>query len=288
MAHIAKPHVRETSGTTGLVTFVLAGAMRQSLRFAQVMAAGDTCDYCAMYDNTFEEGLGTLDGSGNLQRTTVSVALHADGTIDQNKVDFVAGAKTIVMTFKSDRVALLPSLITGALRFDIAQSLTAPQQAQARSNAPPYASGTKMLFRQSSSPVGWTKDVAHNDKALRVVSGSLVDGGSLDFSSCFGRTATDAFSILQGNLPSFTLPDTVGISDTRTWASTNSMHSTAGTPFGLPGGTILSLAGVQPVNVTGGSISKTGSVTSGGSGTPMQAGVDIRVKYVDVIFATKD
>lgn len=32
-------------------------------------------------------------------------------------------------------------------------------------------SGTKMLFAQATAPVGWTQDVTHNDKMLRVVSG---------------------------------------------------------------------------------------------------------------------
>jgi hypothetical protein len=37
-------------------------------------------------------------------------------------------------------------------------------------------SGTKMMFYQASAPTGWTKSTSHNDKALRVVSGS--GGGS--------------------------------------------------------------------------------------------------------------
>jgi len=32
-------------------------------------------------------------------------------------------------------------------------------------------SGSKMLFFQVSAPVGWTQDISHNDKMLRVVSG---------------------------------------------------------------------------------------------------------------------
>ena len=46
-------------------------------------------------------------------------------------------------------------------------------------------SGAKMLFQQSTVPTGWTKDTAHNDKALRVVSGSTTSGGSVFFTDTF-------------------------------------------------------------------------------------------------------
>ena len=50
------------------------------------------------------------------------------------------------------------------------------------SDIPP---STKMLFVQSSAPTGWTKETDHNDKALRVVSGSASTGGSVNFTSAF-------------------------------------------------------------------------------------------------------
>ena len=42
-----------------------------------------------------------------------------------------------------------------------------------------------MLFYQSSAPTGWTKSTSHNNKALRVVSGSASSGGSNSFTSTF-------------------------------------------------------------------------------------------------------
>lgn len=62
-----------------------------------------------------------------------------------------------------------------------------------------FPSGTKMLFRQSNAPTGWTKDTAHNDKALRVVSGSARSGGSYGFSSRFGRGIVSVASTISGN-----------------------------------------------------------------------------------------
>lgn len=46
-------------------------------------------------------------------------------------------------------------------------------------------SGTSMLFVQTTAPVGFTKSTAHNNKALRVVSGTASSGGSTSFTSAF-------------------------------------------------------------------------------------------------------
>ena len=50
----------------------------------------------------------------------------------------------------------------------------------------PFASGTKMLFQQTSAPTGWTKITSSVDnKALRVVSGTASSGGNQAFTSAF-------------------------------------------------------------------------------------------------------
>lgn len=48
-----------------------------------------------------------------------------------------------------------------------------------------FPSGTLMLFQQTAAPTGWTKQVTHNDKALRVVSGTASSGGTTAFSTAF-------------------------------------------------------------------------------------------------------
>ena len=45
--------------------------------------------------------------------------------------------------------------------------------------------GFLMLFQQTSAPTGWTKQTTHNDKALRVVSGTVSPGGTYSFSAVF-------------------------------------------------------------------------------------------------------
>lgn len=56
-----------------------------------------------------------------------------------------------------------------------------------------FESGTAMLFRQTTPPVGWTKVTSFNNYALRVVSGTISNGGSLGFTTAFSAaTATTA------------------------------------------------------------------------------------------------
>lgn len=60
-------------------------------------------------------------------------------------------------------------------------------------------SGTVMLFVQSTAPTGWTKSTAHDNKALRVVSGSAGSGGTVGFTTAFSNktvsTTTSATGI---------------------------------------------------------------------------------------------
>ena len=72
-------------------------------------------------------------------------------------------------------------------------------------NAPAWTdvipAGTIMLFGQTSAPTGWTKLTVHNDKALRVVSGSVGSGGSISFSAAFtnrGASGTTSATGISG------------------------------------------------------------------------------------------
>lgn len=52
-----------------------------------------------------------------------------------------------------------------------------------------FPSGTLMLFAQTAAPTGWTKSTTHDNKALRVVSGTAGSGGSSAFTTAFGTPA---------------------------------------------------------------------------------------------------
>ena len=80
-----------------------------------------------------------------------------------------------------------------------------------------FPSGTSMLFQQTNAPTGWTKQTTHNDKALRIITGTVGTGGSSAFSTAFatpsvaGGTVSgspDASSLsvsISGNIANHTL-----------------------------------------------------------------------------------
>jgi hypothetical protein len=46
-----------------------------------------------------------------------------------------------------------------------------------------------MMFVQTAAPTGWTKSTTHDNKALRVVSGTASSGGSVAFTTAFASQA---------------------------------------------------------------------------------------------------
>lgn len=57
--------------------------------------------------------------------------------------------------------------------------------------------GTRLLFQQSAAPTGWTKDVTQDNKALRLVSGTVTTGGTVSFTTAFS-SARPTTSVAQG------------------------------------------------------------------------------------------
>lgn len=139
-----------------------------------------------------------------------------------------------------------------------------------------FASGTAMLFVQTAAPTGWTKSTSHNDKTLRVVSGTASSGGSTAFSSVF-----TARTITQANLPNVTLVTTI--------TDPGHAHVQRGDGGGGTGGRVVLDVGNASNSLSGNTTASsttgiTASTSLGGSGTA----VDFAVQYVDVIIATKD
>ena len=121
-----------------------------------------------------------------------------------------------------------------------------------------FAPGTVMLFVQTAAPTGWTKSTTHDNKALRVVSGSVTTGGTQNFTA-----------VLNGNVGATTLTTAQIPSHSHTYSgagsangSTRSALTDATSPLNTPS-----------TNATGGGGSHTHSMD---------------VAYVDVIIATKD
>lgn len=283
MAHISEWRVRETTTTEGTADIALAGAMRGSLPFLSVMAAGDTCDYVVHYDTVFEAGLGTMGAGGELQRTTVYRARHGNGDINTTKVSLPPGVKTVIVAARAAKMT----------RVDRTQSFTQAERDQHCINLGLPKSGDKAICPQATAWVGWTKDTSQHDAAIRIVTDSNggSTGGSVNFSTLHARTATDEVTLSQENLPNVTLNTSID-----SGKGAHSHLSSASTNFYAFGGTSYLATSVSPTAAAyqslGSSVATlpaiSGTTPLGGSGTTFAPTIDMRVKYRNAIICTKD
>lgn len=117
-------------------------------------------------------------------------------------------------------------------------------------------SGTLMLFQQTAAPTGWTKQTTHNDKALRVVSGTASSGGTTAFSSVFASRT-----------PAGTISSTTSTGSISNTTAAGTIGNTTDT--GTVGGTSLTTAQLASHSHGYGGIASggTGKLTTGGSTT---------------------
>ena len=136
-----------------------------------------------------------------------------------------------------------------------------------------FTTGTSMLFYNATAPVGWTHDTtATLDHALRVVPGDSVggvSGGTVNFATAFTTKA------VTGSNSAVTLATTQIPSHNHTY-----------TPYQIGGS--LGNGGSSPGSGPG-FTTNTGSTGGGGSHNHTFTGtsIDLRVKYLNVIRATK-
>ena len=159
-----------------------------------------------------------------------------------------------------------------------------------------FPSGTRLLFQQTSAPTGWTKDTTHNNKALRIVNGTVGSGGTVAFTTAF---ASQAVSGTVGNTTATgTVSGTVG--DTTLTINQIPAHSHDYVQRNLTGGATAtgstsvlgSTTTVQTTSVGGGlphTHTFSGSFTGTAHNHPFTGtAIDLAVQYVDVIIAQKD
>lgn len=130
----------------------------------------------------------------------------------------------------------------------------------------PFPSGTLMLFQQTSAPTGWTKQTTHNDKALRVVSGTASSGGTNAFSTVMAQTVVGSTALVLNQIP----PHTHGYNDSS-----------------IAGGGIIGLAAGGQLN---GDVARTTGSTGGSGGVALghDHTITMAMQYVDLIIASKD
>jgi len=135
-------------------------------------------------------------------------------------------------------------------------------------------SGTKMVLNQTNCPAGWTKDVASNDKALRLVNGAVGSGGSVAFTTAFAAgtipTITDSHTLTTAEMPSHTHVEQHDNQNTGSAGSANGIATTTN-------GTDTATA-TTSTQATGGGGGHTHTITS----------PSLAVSYVDVILCSKN
>jgi len=143
--------------------------------------------------------------------------------------------------------------------------------------------GTSMLFIQTAAPTGWTKSTTNNDTTLRVVSGTVSSGGTLNFSSAFTSRG------VSGSVNSTTL-SAAQMPSHRHNLGNNQGHqydfsTTDDNNFSTPGASDAGVGGARSwgdeyIGAQGGN----GAHNHGFTGTS----IDFSIQYVDTIFATKN
>jgi hypothetical protein len=157
-----------------------------------------------------------------------------------------------------------------------------------------FPTGTRMSFQQTAAPTGWTKDTTAglDNSAMRIVTGSVVNGGSVAFTTAFASqtpTGSVAITAVAGTagattlttpqIPSHTHNATGGSAPPLTPAS-NQIYVTV-----LQNGSSKTAA----TAATGGGGSHDHPFSfSSGSGTFTGNAINLAVKYYDFIIASID
>jgi hypothetical protein len=140
------------------------------------------------------------------------------------------------------------------------------------SGAGGFESGTKQVFHQTASPTGWTKlsasgtgDDDIDNICLRCVTGTITDGvgGTVAMTTALASQAVASHVVASNEMPAHTHPVCC--------------YGCAGYGCGVPG---QGNPGVAPCAFP--------TFSTGGGGGHTHTSIDLAVKYVDVIVASKD
>lgn len=153
-----------------------------------------------------------------------------------------------------------------------------------------FAATTVMLFGQTAAPTGWTKDTTnYNNSGLRIVTGAVTTGGTVDFTTAFASQAVAGTVSVAGSAGNTTLttpqiPSHLHAISGRAPAA----PYPGGAPFtGFPYLASVSHAASVNTSSSGGGGSHDHPLTIS-SATLSGTAINLAVKYVDIIRATKD
>ena len=157
-----------------------------------------------------------------------------------------------------------------------------------------FTSGTRMLFQQSTAPSGWTKDTSLNNRALRLVSGTVGNGGSNTFSDAFNASRdTGGGSVANHTLTESQIPSHYHFAF-RSGNHGQLRNASSLSSNNYPGSGSGAGNWYESYNISSsGSVSNVGRTSSVGSNSGHNHGFtnpnfNLNVLYTDVIIAQKN
>jgi len=166
------------------------------------------------------------------------------------------------------------------------------------------AGGSLVLFQQTSAPINWTKQTTHDNKALRVVTGTATPGGSTAFTAVFtSRTPEGTVTVTGGTVNQHTLAAGELGAHSHPGGGSAGGYLNTGNPqaiFPLTNtGIIVPISPSQAIPIhnsfvpgnTGQNSPANGQHShpfTAGSGSFSGSAQDFAVQYVDVIICSKD
>ena len=288
---------------------------------------------------------GTVTSSGNLSLSGTLVVTPSNfASQTANQILAAPNGTAGVPTFRAIVAADIPTLnqdttgSSGSCTGNAASASSVPWSGVTSkpttlsgygiTDATSIPAGTAMLFVQTTAPTGWTKSTSHDNKTLRVVSGTASSGGTSAFTTVFAsRTPTGSVgsSFSSGSAASTTATGTVSVSGGSVSATTldatqipSHQHAQVGnytqsTTHSHAWGSGAA-EGPNPSNGPATNMGNTGATGGGGSHTHSfttptasftgtahshtvsgtvsssfsGSAMDFAVQYVDVIIATKN
>lgn len=301
---IEKPGSGEQAGTWGDTANTDFDIIDRALNGVGSITLSGTTHTLTTTDGTLSDGMYRvlLFGGSPSGTNTVTVSpndqqkiFYAKNDSGQSVVMSQGSGASVTINNGETRLVYCDGAGAGAAVVDLTATLAAG-----------VPSGTSQLFVQTAAPTGWTKGTTHNDKALRVVTGSVSSGGSAAFSSAFGTpsvsgTISGAPSAgnlgvsVSGNVGSTTLSINQIPAHSHSYQRANA-GSQVPQYSGYQYRTVANFQAANTGNKGGnGSHNHNLSVSGNLSGAPgvgnlalSSSTASINVQYVDVIIATKD